>query len=74
MKSVLSLAAALLFTAATVSAQDSKGNAADKSDKKAKTEKQANCSANCKQKGKSCCQQPSKTANLRVAAAAKKAQ
>ncbi|MGO4294747.1 hypothetical protein [Chitinophaga sp. RAB17] len=61
-------AAALLLLAGVVFAQEkTNSKTADKSAKK-------NCSAaTCKTtaKGKSCCQQPSKTASLRMAAATK---
>lgn len=61
-------AAALLLLAGVVFAQEkTNSKTADKSTKK-------NCSAaTCKTtaKGKSCCQQPSKTASLRMAAATK---
>ncbi|CAL1521178.1 hypothetical protein [Chitinophaga sp. MM2321] len=73
MKKVFTGVAALLFMGSVAFAQDNTKSKAT-TDKTAKSEKKSDAVANCKTtaKGKSCCQQPSKTASLRMAAAAKK--
>lgn len=61
-------AAALLLMAGVVFAQEKTSSKAA-----VKSTKKTTATATCKPgaKGKSCCQQPSKTANLRIAAATK---